>query len=80
MSRPTCWGAISNGPAQLRFGAGEFLALFGQLGLRPVPLGGVDARDLRGRGVRLVEAAAQEARGLQVILEEIALSVQIMRV
>ena len=64
-----------HGPPQMRFGIGEFLALFGQLGLRPISFGGIDSRDL-GRGSRrLVEAAAQEAGSLQVILEEIALSI-----
>ena len=64
-----------DGASQVSFGAREFLALFGQLRLRPMPFGRIDMRDLLRRGGRLIQAASQEAGRLQVILEEIALSV-----
>jgi len=65
-------GGKLHGPPQVGFGFGILLAIFRQPGLCPLPLGGADAGNLRGRGGRLVEPAAQEAWSLQVILEEIA--------
>jgi hypothetical protein len=67
-------GGKLDGPPQMRFGPENLLALFGQLGLSQVPLGGIESRDLRSRGGSLVETATQEAGRLQVILEEIALA------
>src|SRR5262245_20596159 len=69
-----------DGAAQLLFGAAQFLALFGDPRLRPVALSNVDLGDLLGRLLGLIDTAAEESRSCQVILEEIAQSLQISRI
>src|SRR5437016_6297170 len=67
-----------DGTAQMVFRARKLFALLGQPSLRPVTFRGIDARDLRRGGSRLILPAAKEAGSFQVILEEIALRFQVI--